>query len=92
MDQTHAAIPHRDWLLEPGRLEKIPLDMIRARPDVRVAGFDGVLASEKAGTPTMKQPCEDLARGALSCLLERMAHPTSSAMRLLRPARLLPRR
>lgn len=37
MDQTHAAIPHRDWLLEPGRLEKIPLDMIRARPDVRVA-------------------------------------------------------
>ncbi len=37
MDQTHAAIPHRDWLLEPGRLEKIPLDLIRARPDVRVA-------------------------------------------------------
>lgn len=32
-----AECPHRDWLLEPGRLEKIPLDMIRARPDVRVA-------------------------------------------------------
>lgn len=32
-----AACPQRDWLLEPGRLEKIPLDMIRARPDVRVA-------------------------------------------------------
>lgn len=31
------AVARRSWLLEPGRIEKIPLDMIRARPDVRVA-------------------------------------------------------
>lgn len=74
------------------RLAEAFRELGRAVPgDIRVAGFDGVLASEKAGIPTMKQPCEDLARGALSCLLERMAHPTSSAMRLLRHARLLPR-
>ncbi len=29
--------PERDWLLEPGKLANAPLDLIRARPDVRVA-------------------------------------------------------
>ena len=29
--------PERDWLLAPERIAEIPLDMIRARPDVRVA-------------------------------------------------------
>ncbi|MBQ8125315.1 MAG: TolC family protein [Kiritimatiellae bacterium] len=32
-----APVADRDWLLEPGRLEAVPLDMIRARPDVRAA-------------------------------------------------------
>ncbi len=32
-----AVCPERDWLLEPGKLANAPLDMIRARPDVRVA-------------------------------------------------------
>ena len=30
-------IADRDWLLPPGRLDEAPLDMIRARPDVRIA-------------------------------------------------------
>ncbi len=30
-------VSDRDWLLEPGRLEAVPLDRIRARPDVRAA-------------------------------------------------------
>ncbi|MGN0854259.1 MAG: efflux transporter outer membrane subunit [Kiritimatiellia bacterium] len=30
-------IAARDWLLPPGKLAEAPLDMIRARPDVRVA-------------------------------------------------------
>ena len=59
--------------------------------DIRIGGFDGVAISEQAGIPTMKQPCEDLASGAVSCLLERISHPKSSTMRLLRQARLLPR-
>ena len=29
--------PDRDWLIEPQKLDKVPLDMIRTRPDVRVA-------------------------------------------------------
>ena len=29
--------PERDWLLEPAKIAAIPADMIRARPDVRVA-------------------------------------------------------
>ena len=29
--------PDRDWLIEPQKLDKVPLDMIRNRPDVRVA-------------------------------------------------------
>ena len=63
----------------------------RVPEDIRIAGFDGVAISEQAGIPTMKQPCEDLARGAVSCLLERISRPKSSNMRLLRQARLLPR-
>ena len=63
----------------------------RVPAEIRIAGFDGVAISEQAGIPTMKQPCEDLARGAVSCLLERISHPKSSTMRLLRQARLLPR-
>ena len=31
--------PERDWLIEPCRLPTIPLDVIRARPDVRSAEF-----------------------------------------------------
>ncbi len=30
-------IPERDWMLAPRKLDAIPLDMIRARPDVRKA-------------------------------------------------------
>ena len=30
-------VSDRDWLLAPGRLEAVPLDRIRARPDVRAA-------------------------------------------------------
>ena len=77
-----AAVHLTETLQELGR--KVP-------DEIRVAGFDGVSLSEQAGIPTMQQPCQDLARGALSCLLERIAYPTSSAMRLLRQARLLPR-
>ena len=29
--------PDRDWLIEPQKLDSVPLDMIRTRPDVRVA-------------------------------------------------------
>ena len=58
--------------------------------DIRIGGFDGIAISEQAGIPTMKQPCEDLARGAVSCLQERISHPKSSTMRLLCQARLLP--
>jgi outer membrane protein TolC len=29
--------PDRDWLIEPSKVESVPLDMLRARPDVRVA-------------------------------------------------------
>lgn len=29
--------PQRDWLVEPAKLESVPLDLIRARPDVRAA-------------------------------------------------------
>ena len=29
--------PDRDWLLSPEKIAEVPLDMIRARPDVRVA-------------------------------------------------------
>ena len=36
----------RDWLLPPGKLAEAPLDMIRARPDVRVA--ERQLAAEVA--------------------------------------------
>ncbi len=32
-----AVCPERDWLLDPGRLANVPLNLIRARPDVRVA-------------------------------------------------------
>ncbi len=32
-----AEITDRDWLLPPGKLAEAPLDMIRARPDVRIA-------------------------------------------------------
>ena len=32
-----AECPDRDWLLAPEKLESVPLDMIRARPDVRIA-------------------------------------------------------
>jgi len=32
-----APVADRDWLLAPGRLEAVPLDRIRARPDVRAA-------------------------------------------------------
>ena len=32
-----AGCPNRDWLVEPVRLEGVPLDLIRTRPDVRVA-------------------------------------------------------
>lgn len=32
-----ADCPDRDWLLPPERIDSVPLDMIRARPDVRVA-------------------------------------------------------
>ena len=38
--------PDRDWLLEPARLAEVPLDMIRARPDIRVA--ERQLAAETA--------------------------------------------
>jgi len=31
--------PDRDWLVEPKRLPSIPLDVLRARPDVRSAEF-----------------------------------------------------
>ena len=31
------ACPDRDWLLDPEKVAEVPLDMIRARPDVRVA-------------------------------------------------------
>ncbi len=30
-------LPNRDWLVAPQRLESIPLDVMRARPDVRAA-------------------------------------------------------
>ena len=37
LDETLAECPKRDWLIAPVKLEKVPLDMIRARPDVRAA-------------------------------------------------------
>jgi NodT family efflux transporter outer membrane factor (OMF) lipoprotein len=33
------ACPDRDWLVEPKRLESIPLDVMRSRPDVRAAEY-----------------------------------------------------
>lgn len=33
------ACPDRDWLVEPKRLEAIPLDVMRSRPDVRAAEY-----------------------------------------------------
>ena len=44
--ETLEDCPDRDWLLEPGRLAGAPLDMIRARPDVRRAERE--LAAETA--------------------------------------------
>jgi len=38
--------PDRDWLVEPKRLSKIPLDVMRSRPDVRAAEF--LLAAQVA--------------------------------------------
>jgi outer membrane protein TolC len=37
LHETLSACPNRDWLVEPGKLSKIPLDVIRNRPDVRRA-------------------------------------------------------
>ncbi len=37
LDEMLAECPKRDWLVAPVKLAGIPLDMIRARPDVRVA-------------------------------------------------------
>ena len=37
LEEALAEIPDRDWLVEPQKLATVPLDMIRARPDVRVA-------------------------------------------------------
>ena len=37
LHETLAAVSDRDWTLAPGKLEQVPLDMIRARPDVRAA-------------------------------------------------------
>ena len=39
-------VSDRDWLLPPGKLAEAPLDMIRARPDVRIA--ERQLAAEVA--------------------------------------------
>ncbi len=38
--------PQRDWLVPAGRLESIPLDLIRSRPDVRAA--ERLLAAQSA--------------------------------------------
>lgn len=37
LHEALAVCPNRDWLLEPQRLAETPLNMIRARPDVRAA-------------------------------------------------------
>ena len=37
LHETLAACPARDWLTEPAKLSEIPLDAVRARPDVRAA-------------------------------------------------------
>lgn len=37
MHDVLAECPNRDWLSEPIRLDGIPLDLVRTRPDVRVA-------------------------------------------------------
>lgn len=37
LDPLLCDCPERDWLLSPMKLAEVPLDMIRARPDVRVA-------------------------------------------------------
>ena len=37
LDEELSECPERDWLVEPQKLAEIPLDMIRARPDVRMA-------------------------------------------------------
>ena len=37
LHETLAGCPDRDWLSEPVKLDRIPLDLVRTRPDVRVA-------------------------------------------------------
>ena len=37
LDPLLCDCPDRDWLISPMKLAEVPLDMIRARPDVRVA-------------------------------------------------------
>ena len=37
LEDLLAECPKRDWLVDPVKLEAVPLDMIRNRPDVRVA-------------------------------------------------------
>ena len=37
LEEELSECPDRDWLVEPQKLSGIPLDMIRARPDVRAA-------------------------------------------------------
>ena len=32
-----AVCPKRDWLIEPQKLDKVPADLVRTRPDIRVA-------------------------------------------------------
>ena len=51
--------PDRDWLLAPEKIAEIPLDMIRARPDVRAAelqlayAYYGVLGAKGAFYPQL---------------------------------------
>lgn len=46
LSEALAECPDRDWLVEPVKLESVPLDMIRQRPDVRIA--ERKLAAEVA--------------------------------------------
>ena len=37
LDDLLSGVPDRDWLVRPAKLDDTPVDMIRSRPDVRVA-------------------------------------------------------